>query len=446
MIFEIEKRRSRKNGVLSLTRCYYLRYRFGDMAVDRWKSLGVTDKQVAERKAQEFRQEKEREEAGIIEPKVIRDAAKTLLSDHLSDYVSDLVKRNRAGRDGRGGRQLRMRVSSLLQECGWKVASHISPDSFIGWRSGQKNSARTLNLYLQAASAFLNWMERMGRIKFNPLKHVSKIDERGKASRVRRAFTDAELRLLVSGSDWRGIVYFTAARTGLRQDELKSLIWDDLRLEDPVPFVRVRVACAKNKKEETIPLVPEICEVLRAHRPANVSGKDFVFPRGVPRACRLRTDLESNGIPYQDEFGRYGDFHALRYTWATFLQRHGVAQRVAMKLMRHSDINLTTKVYTDESQLPIYDAILTLPRLMDHTQIRAQILGAEGQNGSLPVAKCEEIALSQVPQNKAFSPSLTHPVACGQMERAKRFELSTSSLARKCSTTELRPLLRSRRE
>lgn len=51
MIFKVEKRRFRSGGTLRLTRCYYLRYRFGEMPVDRWKSLGVTDKQVAEKKA-----------------------------------------------------------------------------------------------------------------------------------------------------------------------------------------------------------------------------------------------------------------------------------------------------------------------------------------------------------------------------------------------------------
>ncbi len=50
---------------LRLTRHYFLRYRFGDMPVDRWKSLGVTDKQVAEKRALEFRQEKEREAAAF---------------------------------------------------------------------------------------------------------------------------------------------------------------------------------------------------------------------------------------------------------------------------------------------------------------------------------------------------------------------------------------------
>ena len=235
--------------------------------------------------------------------------------------------------------------------------------------------------------SFLNWMERVGRIKTNPLKHVPKVDERGQRRRVRRAFTDAELCKLVQGSGPRGLIYFTAARTGLRQEELRQLTWADLSLEADPPFVVVREVSAKNKKEERVCLVPEIVEVLARHRASIVEPGGLVFPSGIPRASRLRVDAERNGIAYRDESGRYADFHALRYTdfhalrytWATLLQRNGVAQRVAMKLMRHSDMKLTAKVYTDETQLPIYAAIKGLPRLPGYTQGRAQISGPEGQ-------------------------------------------------------------------
>ena len=434
MIYKVEKRRSRQNGVLRLTRSYYLRYRLGEMPVDRWKCLGVTDRQVAEKRAQEFIQEKEREAAGILEPKVIRTAAMKPLAAHLEDYLADLEKRNRAGRNGRGARQLKMRVGTLLTECRWSIAFNVNADSFIAWRSGQTNSARTLNLYLQAMNAFLNWLERVGRIKGNPLKFVGKIDERGQPKRKRRAFTDEELRRLVTNSGPRGIVYFTAARTGLRQEELHLLVWDDVRFDDKMPFVRVRDVCAKNKTEESVSLVPEIAEALRAHRPATYSPNDLVFPKGIPRASRLRVDSEANGIAYRDESGRYADFHALRYTWATFLQRHGVAQRFAMKLMRHSDIKLTAKLYTDESQLPIYEAVKSLPRLMDNTQIRAQISVAEGHSESQAVAKGGQNPQAEPTDYQANSPAVSSPVATGGRERVKRLELSTSSLARKCST------------
>jgi len=63
VIFSVEKRRFRQDGELRETRCYQLRYRLGDMPVDRWKSPGVTDKQVAEKLAREFIQERAREAA-----------------------------------------------------------------------------------------------------------------------------------------------------------------------------------------------------------------------------------------------------------------------------------------------------------------------------------------------------------------------------------------------
>jgi len=429
MIFKVEKRQFRKNGELQTTRGYYLRYRIGDMPVDRWKSLGATDFQTANKNAQEFIQEKEREAAGIIESKLVRDAAQRPLTEHLNDYEADLVARARAGRGGRGASLLKTRIIRLMNDCRWKLACHVTPDSFITWRNGQDAAARTLNHYLQGMISFLNWMERIGRIKANPLKFVGKVDERGQKKRVRRAFTDEELQKLVKCSGPRGIIYFTAARTGLRQEELRQLKWGEINLEAPVPNMIVRAETAKNKKQESVCLVPEIVEALSAYRPAGWSSSDAVFPKGIPRASRLKVDAERNGIAYRDEQGRYADFHALRYTWATFLQRNGVAQRFAMKLMRHSDIKLTSKVYTDETQLPIYASIKNLPRLGVCTQIRAQILGSEGQNVAQPVAVGEGMKSDKSLVADGVCLGLAPLVAEMKLERAKGFEPSTLTLA-----------------
>src|SRR5208283_1335560 len=233
-----------------------------------------------------------------------------------------------------------------------------------------------------------------------------------------------------AGSEDRGIIYFTAARTGLRQEELKQMKWGDLNLDAEVPFVVVRDYAAKNKKQESVQLVPEIVEALTAHRPAGCAGTEVVFPNGIPRARRLTLDAEANGIPYRDELGRYADFHSLRYTWATFLQRNGVAQRFAMKLMRHSDIKLTAKVYTDEMQLPIYDAIKNLPRLdamTGYTQIYAQNLGGKGETVSHPDVKSGESKQTESLANKGDSRCLAEPVARCQMERVKGIEPSSQA-------------------
>src|ERR1035441_1875486 len=272
-------------------------------------------------------------------------------------------------------------------------------------------------------------MKGKGGLKANPLKHVSKADERGQRRRLRRAFTDEELRKLLQGSGPRGIIYLTAARTGLRQEELRQLAWVDLSLEADAPFVVVRESSAKNKKEERVCLVPEIVERLRSYRPSNFAPGALVFPNGIPRASRLKVDAKRNGIEYRDGSGRYADFHALRYTWATFLQRNDIPQRFAMKLMRHSDMKLTAKVYTDETQLPIYEAIKGLPRLLDHTQIRAQISGAAGQNVAQAGAASEGNGRAETPVNGGVCRTLAQAVATEKMERAKGFEPSTLTLA-----------------
>jgi hypothetical protein len=58
-----------------------------------------------------------------------------------------------------------------------------------------------------------------------------------------------------------------------------------------------------------------------------------------------------------------------------------------MSLMRHSDRRSTDKIYTDENLLGTWAAFDTLPNYSERaSQIASQILGAEGQNATLPVA------------------------------------------------------------
>jgi hypothetical protein len=218
VIFKVQKRPSRQNGKLVETRCYYLRYRIGAMPSDKWKSLGVSDKQTANKLAQDFLAELQREEAGIIEPKLLRDAAKRPLKSLLEDFITDLETKNRAGQYIR---DVRTRLGRLFTEARWNRFADITPEAFQRWRSAHRHefAAKTLNEYLATASNFLRWSRRNGWLKFNPLKGVERIDGRGRESYVRRALTDDELRRLVAaGGEYRGFLYHFAARTGLRRN------------------------------------------------------------------------------------------------------------------------------------------------------------------------------------------------------------------------------------
>ena len=75
---------------------------------------------------------------------------------------------------------------------------------------------------------------------------------------------------------------------------------------------------------------------------------------------QFRKDLKAAGIQYVDSRGEHADFHALRKTFGTMLTVSGVGQRTVMELMRHSDMRLTAKTYTDANMLPISDAMALL--------------------------------------------------------------------------------------
>lgn len=54
----------------------------------------------------------------------------------------------------------------------------------------------------------------------------------------------------------------------------------------------------------------------------------------------MKKDLKRAGIEYENKNRRI-DFHALRHTLATNLACRGVTPRIAMEILRHSDIRVT---------------------------------------------------------------------------------------------------------
>jgi hypothetical protein len=65
-----------------------------------------------------------------------------------------------------------------------------------------------------------------------------------------------------------------------------------------------------------------------------------------------------------------------------------------------------------------------LPRLLNHTQIRAQISDAERLPVSQLVARSDENGNTQPVDGEQYSRLLTLPVASGRMERVKGIEPS----------------------
>ncbi len=318
----------------------------------------------------------QKERDGLIAPRTEREALDRPLSEHLSEYVTDLEA---MGRTPTYVRLVDSRNKRLIRECGWKTVRDVSSDSFVTWRSRQgRLSPKTLNEYLNAATSLGNWLIKQNRVALNPLSRVGHVEIRGKQQR-RRALSDPEIDRLLTVSGKDRLLYLTAIFTGLRLGELRQLVWGDINLSAERSFIRAREGTTKNRKEALIPLHSELVPEFQSAMTENESPDKPVFVVGLHPERRFRANLEAARIDRIDKLGRKVDFHALRHTFATKLARQGVPQRLAQELMRHSDPKLTAMIYTDVSQLPTFDAIQKLDWI---EQVKPSIGGEDTQMDS----------------------------------------------------------------
>jgi integrase len=133
---------------------------------------------------------------------------------------------------------------------------------------------------------------------------------------------------------------------------------DSFNLKGTPATVTVAALNAKNRKQDTLPLMLRLAEALRS-KFKSVPGfpKTRAFPNmpwGTAGAKMIHPDLAAAEIECaeKDEQGKkvkHGwvrDFHMLRHTFITSLSENGVHPKVAQDLARHSDINLTMSYYT----------------------------------------------------------------------------------------------------
>lgn len=99
-----------------------------------------------------------------------------------------------------------------------------------------------------------------------------------------------------------------AGCTGLRRGELNQLLWSDIHLDIPQPFIDVRAKFTKNLKSAIIPLIPLLSERLKGVFSGKLHFTEKVFPRGLPSVTTLTKDLIAYEIPCEDKRGFRVDF------------------------------------------------------------------------------------------------------------------------------------------
>jgi integrase len=296
------------------------------------------------------------------------DRARAWRGDRHQKRLNAYMEANSKDVAVRGGakntlRAYRVVLTALARDCGWRTLSDLTAESFESWRAKRTGSAKYSNDCFGYVRTFISWLRKKSRLLADPLVDVAKIKIRTSASHRCALTTDEIKRLLDSVPERRSTIYLVAVYTGLRRNDLNGLRWLDFELDRTVPVVRVHSSISKNVKASVLPLRGEVVEALRRFKPEQAQPADRAFFGKVPNIDTFKRDLARVGIANRDEAGRKVDFHALRTTFGTHLAASGVAPRVAMEMMRRSDLKLTTKVYTDSAHLPVSEDLLRLPSL-----------------------------------------------------------------------------------
>ena len=333
---------------------------------------GYTDRQATEQLAAKLERAKAQRAEGLEDPyKVHR---KRPLAEHVADWITELKQ---VGRDDVYVRACEARLTRLARECGWTTLGAINLESFLRWRQAATStigtsakpganvrpmSAKTRNHYLAAARSFCRWAVRRRRTDAQPLADVSPVETAGQLRRERRSLTEEEVtRLLAAVPPRHQLGYRLTLLTGLRRDELRQLRWGDVRVDSATPSLQLRAETTKGKRADLLPLRRDVADQLRAAR-GGAEENERVLKSMASMESHKRY-LSQAGIPFKDGLGRRVDFHALRHTFGSMLAKAGIAPRVAMSLMRHTDMRLTMNVYTDAGVLDLSGAVDSLPHV-----------------------------------------------------------------------------------
>jgi integrase len=344
---------------------WYGRYKGDDDKHWKWQKF-FTDKRASEKAWEHFKQEMEQRAAGVILPTMTH--AKRAVADHAKDYLAAL-KLERVGEDHH--RIATLMLNKLIDSCGWKRLADITSDSlriFITDLEAKGLTAEYQRKYISRAKAFVHWLQRDGRVIADTLKAVKRPNAaKAKKKRARKPLEDWEFTAFFgSAPECRKWIYAFPVFQGFRRSEQAALTEGDLRLNAPIPFIQLRGEWTKNDKNDVLPLHPRIAGWLRTVVKGDPESK--VFPT-IPDMKTMKKDLIQAGVEFTDKRGRRSDFHSLRHTFSTNLDRTGCSHNTKKSLLRHADTDLSDG-YTHSRLAELLEAIKRLP--FPDVQIEAQ--------------------------------------------------------------------------
>lgn len=205
-------------------------------------------------------------------------------------------------------------------------------------KRGAEQSPASVNRYLQILASIFTRAEELGLIEKSRRPKIETLRE--KNQRLRYLSADEEERLLAAAAGWSHLkdLIIVALATGLRRDELFSLLRDDVDLS----LNLVTVTDGKGGKMRTVPIDPEgeAARVLERLKKDSRSEWIFTSPHSGGKLTRV-----DKSIARACEIAKIepATLHTLRHTFCTRLAAAGVDVRTIKELAGHADLSTTMR-------------------------------------------------------------------------------------------------------
>jgi len=263
---------------------------------------------------------------------------------YLSELINDLKAYSSAHHSRPNERDYVL--DDFLKLTGDKIAQQVTPydiEKYIKYRIGKvKNS--TINRDFDTVYRIFSLGIDNEKIEKNPCKKVKKL--RVEHPPERYLTKDEEIKLLAVCNPIMRVIVITALHTGMRQNEILSLKWEDLFFNEGYLIARN----TKNNKPRKLLLTDTLQQELKTLPKLS----EYVFTSPVTNSrytqvkCTFRRAVKRAGIPHIC-------FHQLRHTTASRLNEKGVDIVTIQTILDHAELR-TTQRYTHGASASIINA------------------------------------------------------------------------------------------
>lgn len=227
-------------------------------------------------------------------------------------------------------------------------------------------AARTQKMHISVLKSFFQTAEDNGLTLSNPVRSIKL--PRARQTTARRSITASEREAVLSVTDDFGLYIKVMMYCGLRTMEVAALNWSDYDAKRKVLNIKRavktdgKIGVPKSAAGvRTVPVPDALAELLEPGEPFSPMVPNRYGNRHTHKSVKTawnhyKAELDVE-LKRRNPFDGVGDLvpYDFRHTYCTDLQDAGVPINVARELMGHSDISLTSRIYTHHSDETIED-------------------------------------------------------------------------------------------